>query len=186
MRICWESGVLGVVFCGEVVVFCVVNVVRKPSLFMVCQQQRVEVWLLRGTYNGKCNGKSNGKSNGKNNGNDLVVSFFGLRSGLRQSGGRLRGGILERPKALEGAEKVASWRKSVPQRLKPHCKCVTCGTAEAVPLSKTDFFSTLFRLSSGLKLEAPKLFGAFVALSLFYQGAGTRPPRFSGNIPFVM
>jgi hypothetical protein len=45
--------------------------------------------------------------------------------------------------AKEAAEKVASWRKSVPQRLKPHCKCMTCGTAEAVPLSKTDFFSIL-------------------------------------------
>ena len=57
--------------------------------------------------------------------------------------------------AFEAAKKVdlwglkgrlgarASWRKSVPQRLKPHCKCATCGTAEAVPLSKTDFFSTL-------------------------------------------
>jgi hypothetical protein len=32
----------------------------------------------------------------------------------------------------------------VPQRLKPHCKENTYGTAEGVPLSKTDFFSTLF------------------------------------------
>jgi len=45
--------------------------------------------------------------------------------------------------AKEGAEKVASWRKDVPQRLKPHCKQGSCGTAEAVPLSKTDFFCIL-------------------------------------------
>jgi hypothetical protein len=34
--------------------------------------------------------------------------------------------------------------KSVPQRLKPHYEQSTCGTAEAVPLSKTDYFGTLF------------------------------------------
>jgi hypothetical protein len=53
---------------------------------------------------------------------------------------------VERPKAEEGAEKVAVQTKSVPQRLKPHCKKSTYGTAEAVPLSKTDFFSILFSL----------------------------------------
>jgi hypothetical protein len=41
--------------------------------------------------------------------------------------------------ASEGDEKVAPQTKSVPQRLKPHCKENTFGTAEAVPLSKTDF-----------------------------------------------
>jgi len=46
----------------------------------------------------------------------------------------------------EGAEKVASWRKDVPQRLKPHCEQGSCGTGEPVPLSKTDFFSTLSAL----------------------------------------
>jgi len=44
--------------------------------------------------------------------------------------------------AKENAEKGDATNQNVPQRLKPHCKCVTCGTAEAVPLSKTDFFST--------------------------------------------
>jgi hypothetical protein len=48
-----------------------------------------------------------------------------------------------RPGAKEGAEKVLHETKSVPQRLKPHCEQSICGTAEAVPLSKTDFFSTL-------------------------------------------
>jgi hypothetical protein len=43
----------------------------------------------------------------------------------------------------EGAEKVPHETKIVPQRLKAHCEQCTCGTAEAVPLSKTDFFSTL-------------------------------------------
>jgi hypothetical protein len=50
---------------------------------------------------------------------------------------------MERPKAKEGAEKVPHETKSVPQRLKPHYEQSTCGTAEAVPLSKTDFFITL-------------------------------------------
>ena len=30
--------------------------------------------------------------------------------------------------------------QNVPQGLKPYCKQITSGTAEAVPLSKTDFF----------------------------------------------
>jgi outer membrane lipoprotein carrier protein len=38
-----------------------------------------------------------------------------------------------------------SAEKSVPQRLKPHYEQSTCGTAEAVPLSKTDFFSSLYQ-----------------------------------------
>jgi hypothetical protein len=37
-----------------------------------------------------------------------------------------------------GAEKVAPRRKAVPQRLKPHYKQKIYGTAEAVPLSKTE------------------------------------------------
>ena len=41
--------------------------------------------------------------------------------------------------AKEAAEKVTSWRKGVPQRLKPHCKQGSCGTGKPVPLSKTDF-----------------------------------------------
>jgi hypothetical protein len=40
-------------------------------------------------------------------------------------------------------KKVAREANSVPQRLKPHCKHDACGTAEAVPLSKADFFSIL-------------------------------------------
>jgi len=43
----------------------------------------------------------------------------------------------------EDGEKVASWRKDVPQRLKPHCEQGSCGTGKPVPLSKTDFFSSL-------------------------------------------
>ena len=43
--------------------------------------------------------------------------------------------------AEEGAEKVVLQTKSVPQRLKPHCKENIYGTAEAVPLSETDFLS---------------------------------------------
>jgi hypothetical protein len=39
----------------------------------------------------------------------------------------------------KGAEKVPRERKSVPQRLKPRRKQNSFGTAEAVPLSKTDF-----------------------------------------------
>jgi hypothetical protein len=41
----------------------------------------------------KCNGKCNRKSKGKNNGNKSVASPFGLRSGLRQSGGRFAAGF---------------------------------------------------------------------------------------------
>jgi hypothetical protein len=33
--------------------------------------------------------------------------------------------------------------KTVPQRLKPRCERGIFGTAEAVPLSKTDFFCNL-------------------------------------------
>ncbi len=45
---------------------------------------------------------------------------------------------------IEGAEKVVAATKGVPQRLKPCSKGCTYGTAKAVPLSETDFFSTLF------------------------------------------
>jgi hypothetical protein len=34
----------------------------------------------------------------------------------------------------------------VPQRLKPHYEQSTCGTAEAVPLSKTDFLAPSYEL----------------------------------------
>jgi hypothetical protein len=54
-----------------------------------------------------------------------------------------------RTPALEGAEKVPPETKIVPQRLKPHYERSTCGTAEAVPLSKTDFFSTLSGAEAG-------------------------------------
>jgi hypothetical protein len=33
--------------------------------------------------------------------------------------------------------------ETVPQRLKPHCKCSGYGTAEAVPLSKTEYLNKL-------------------------------------------
>jgi hypothetical protein len=53
-------------------------------------------------------------------------------------------------RAKEGPEKSIRGEKSVPQRLKPHRKCATCGTAEAVPLSKTDF--SALSLASQAKL----------------------------------
>jgi hypothetical protein len=40
-------------------------------------------------------------------------------------------------------EKVENKAKTAPQRLKPDCKCGTYGTAEAVPLSKTEYFNKL-------------------------------------------
>jgi hypothetical protein len=40
--------------------------------------------------------------------------------------------------------KVLREIKSVPQRLKPLYERSTCGTAEAVPLSKTDFSTLSF------------------------------------------
>jgi hypothetical protein len=43
----------------------------------------------------------------------------------------------------EGAEKVPERAKSVPQRLKPNSQHAAYGTAKAVPLSKTGFFSSL-------------------------------------------
>jgi hypothetical protein len=43
-------------------------------------------------------------------------------------------------KAKEDVEKCFA-EKGVPQRLKPHCEQNACGTAEAVPLSKTGSFS---------------------------------------------
>ena len=49
--------------------------------------------------------------------------------------------------------------ETVPQRLKPHCKCSGYGTAEAVPLSKAEYFNKLLKrvtLSSsdkGLKTD---------------------------------
>jgi hypothetical protein len=54
-----------------------------------------------------------------------------------------RNGGRHTPGAKEGAEKVAHEANSRPQRLKPQCKQNACGTAEAVPLSKTDFFNIL-------------------------------------------
>jgi hypothetical protein len=42
------------------------------------------------------------------------------------------------PGAKEAAEKVVFEHKSVPQRLKPRCKCSAYGTDESVPLSKTE------------------------------------------------
>jgi hypothetical protein len=65
---------------------------------------------------------------------------------LRTSGGC--GKWCYKPKrtsgAKEGAEKVALQTEDVPQGLKPYCKQNTSGTAEAVPLSKTDFLNTLY------------------------------------------
>jgi hypothetical protein len=37
--------------------------------------------------------------------------------------------------------------KGVPQRLKPHCKDIPYGTAEAVPLIKTESFNKLSDIS---------------------------------------
>jgi hypothetical protein len=58
--------------------------------------------------------------------------------------GGMRGGRKEdrTSGAKEGAEKGGAANQNVPQGLKPHCKQNTSGTAEAVPLSKADFFST--------------------------------------------
>ena len=39
--------------------------------------------------------------------------------------------------------------RSVPQRLKPHCKQETYGTAEAMPLTKPSFSAASFRLRRG-------------------------------------
>jgi hypothetical protein len=47
------------------------------------------------------------------------------------------------PGAKEAAEKVRLQRRAVPQRLKPRCKQGTDGTAEAVPLTKQEFFRSL-------------------------------------------
>jgi len=55
----------------------------------------------------------------------------------------------------EAAEKVALWRRSVPQRLKPHCKQGSCGTGKPVHLSKTDFFSTLYQPGPVTKATTP-------------------------------
>jgi hypothetical protein len=49
--------------------------------------------------------------------------------------------------AEQDAEKVASADKSRPQRLKPEFKSGICGTAEAVPLSKTVFVGGSQRIS---------------------------------------
>src|SRR5437899_12083878 len=70
-----------------------------------------------------------------------VVSPCGLLSGLRQCGCAFSAAFFRA--AEEGAEKVPRRAKGVPQRLKPRSQQETCGTAKAVPLSKTEFFSTL-------------------------------------------
>ena len=53
--------------------------------------------------------------------------------------------ICQVPKADFGAHAPALGRalrsQYVPQRLKPRCQESSCGTAEAVPLSKTGFFN---------------------------------------------
>jgi hypothetical protein len=45
--------------------------------------------------------------------------------------------------AKQAAGKVRLQGRTVPQRLKPRCKQETYGTAEAVPLTKRDFFRSL-------------------------------------------
>jgi len=45
--------------------------------------------------------------------------------------------------AEEGAENIDAAQKSGPQGLKPYSFCDVYGTAEAVPLSKAAFFSSL-------------------------------------------
>jgi hypothetical protein len=47
-----ENGVLLWCFCGEVVVFCVVNVVRKQPLFLVERRLAVLLWLGGGFFGG--------------------------------------------------------------------------------------------------------------------------------------
>jgi hypothetical protein len=51
--------------------------------------------------------------------------------------------VKRRPGLKRLLKKCLAKQKSVPQRLKPHYERDNYGTAEAVPLSKTDFFSTL-------------------------------------------
>jgi hypothetical protein len=49
--------------------------------------------------------------------------------------------ILKRTRSLVEIRRTEG--ETVPPRLKPHCECCDCGTAKAVPLSKTAFFNKL-------------------------------------------
>ncbi len=57
---------------------------------------------------------------------------------LLDFGGVILGGGFD-VRAEESAEKVLRQNKSVPQRLKPRCKCGTYGTGKPVPLTKPSF-----------------------------------------------
>jgi len=66
---------------------------------------------------------------------------FGILSGAKQAAEK----VVVEPKQqvlIRMTSKRAG--KSVPQRLKPYCKCGVYGTDESVPLSKTGFFRSLF------------------------------------------
>jgi hypothetical protein len=74
-------------------------------------------------------------------------------------------------RAREGAEKAIRGEKNVPQRLKPHCRCATCGTAEAVPLSKTDFSA----LSEVLQAKLPERLKLLSSKTDFFVVCEDRP-----------
>jgi hypothetical protein len=63
------------------------------------------------------------------------------------------GGLLSESKRIgeQVGKKLPHGEKSVPQRLKPHCK-QSCGTGKPVPLNKAKFFpSALKALVAGRK-----------------------------------
>jgi hypothetical protein len=71
--------------------------------------------------------------------------------------------------AKEVTETVIARMKGVPQRLKPHCKCSTFGTAEAVPLSKTGVSA------------APSIFATFTDLRPKAKALGYQPVPFKST-----
>ena len=70
------------------------------------------------------------------------------------------------PQGLKRVLKVASWRKDVPQRLKPHCRQGSCGTGKPVPLSKTDFSADSSTACDGMRLGKTDLSAAFEGVRL--------------------
>jgi len=72
---------------------------------------------------------------------DYVVSAFGFTQAYGSAVNRFRGRL--EVKSEEGGSDDVSPTTGVPQRLKPRPWQDTYGTAEAVPLSETEFFRVL-------------------------------------------
>ncbi len=110
-----------------------------------------------------------------------------LGTWYKVGGGGVVGGEAD-SKAEEGAEEVAARTKSVPQRLKPHGDEASYGTAEAVPLSKTNSLTSpetphLARGTDASRLTSGAVPDRLKELSLAYASIFGQKPGTSGIVP---